>query len=278
MKINGTHEVIARIAGPGLVLATLLAMVLAGSIAGRAQASATSPAVPAATPAKAAPAANAAQPTAASERKPGGNHEGITVHGHWIIEVRNPDGKLATRREFDNSLTGSGSVLLANLLSGQASSGGWAIVLSVINPATNGTEFPCGNSGGVYPCTIYSAPVSNCATATANCFPTLTVSPTSYQNVASGTAGVTLQGTAVAGNNSGVVGFVATYMAQCASTVAPGNCTTANGNIQLGVDWYLNNVFTSRNLDGVGTDPQPVNVTSGQTISVTVMFTFASGS
>ena len=57
MKTNGKHEVIARIAGPGLVLAALLAMVLASSIAGRAQASATSPAAPAAAPAKAAPAA-----------------------------------------------------------------------------------------------------------------------------------------------------------------------------------------------------------------------------
>ena len=47
MKTNGQHEVIARIAGTGLVLATLLALVLASSIAGRAQSSAASPAVPA---------------------------------------------------------------------------------------------------------------------------------------------------------------------------------------------------------------------------------------
>ena len=60
MKTNGTHEVIARIAGPGLVLGAVFALVLSGSSVGRAQSSATSPAVPAATPAKTAPAAQRA--------------------------------------------------------------------------------------------------------------------------------------------------------------------------------------------------------------------------
>src|SRR4051812_28098741 len=31
--------------------------------------------------------------------------EGVTLRGHWVIEVRNPDGTLVTRREFDNALT-----------------------------------------------------------------------------------------------------------------------------------------------------------------------------
>jgi hypothetical protein len=220
---------------------------------------------PAATPAKAVPAAQA-------ERQRGGNHEGIKVRGHWTIEVRDPDGTVRSHAEFENSLQGPGQILLANLLSGQASFGGWAVVLS--GPPTSPAELPCGNSAGLYACYIYSPPVSNCATATANCFPTLTISPSSYQNAATGTPGVTLQGTAVAGNNSGVVGSVTTYMAQCVSTVAPGNCSTANGNIQLGEDWVLNNAFTSRNLDGVNGDPSPVSVTTGQTIAVSVTFSF----
>ena len=31
--------------------------------------------------------------------------EGIEVHGHWTIEVRNPDGSLDERYEFENALT-----------------------------------------------------------------------------------------------------------------------------------------------------------------------------
>jgi hypothetical protein len=35
--------------------------------------------------------------------------EGIKVHGRWTIDVRNPDGMLASRHEFDNALVVSGS-------------------------------------------------------------------------------------------------------------------------------------------------------------------------
>ena len=83
MKTNGQHEVIARIAGTGWVLATLLALVLASSIAGRAQSSAASPAVPAAapaTPAKASPAAQAGQPTA----PPSGSLGETTRASRWV--------------------------------------------------------------------------------------------------------------------------------------------------------------------------------------------------
>lgn len=30
-----------------------------------------------------------------------GQHEGIQVHGHWTIVVRNPDGKVVSRTEFE---------------------------------------------------------------------------------------------------------------------------------------------------------------------------------
>jgi len=48
----------------------------------------------------------------------GGPHEGIKVHGRWTIEVRNPDGSLASRHEFDNSLMDGGSAFIAGLLGG----------------------------------------------------------------------------------------------------------------------------------------------------------------
>src|SRR6267378_4379919 len=51
-----------------------------------------------------APAKTTASP--ASESK-GGQKEGITVHGHWTIDVRNPDGTLVTHREFENAYIGT---------------------------------------------------------------------------------------------------------------------------------------------------------------------------
>src|SRR5574341_1058320 len=38
--------------------------------------------------------------------------EGIQVHGDWVIEVRNADGSMAERREFENALTSAGSQYL----------------------------------------------------------------------------------------------------------------------------------------------------------------------
>jgi hypothetical protein len=130
MKTNGTHEVIARIVGLGLVLVAFLATVFSSSIAGRAQAGATSPAVPAATPAMAAPAGQGAHSAAPSERQPKGTQEGIKVHGHWVIEVKNPDGTVTARREFENAVQAPGMAYLASLLAGNNSPGGLAVLLN----------------------------------------------------------------------------------------------------------------------------------------------------
>jgi hypothetical protein len=56
--------------------------------------------------------------------KPGA--EGIKIHGHWVLQMKNPDGTLGERREFNNSLittntpgsSSSGSAVLAAILSG----------------------------------------------------------------------------------------------------------------------------------------------------------------
>jgi hypothetical protein len=40
-------------------------------------------------------------------------HEGLTLHGHWTIDVKNPDGTLAQRRTFENSITNYGQELLS---------------------------------------------------------------------------------------------------------------------------------------------------------------------
>src|SRR5690348_825570 len=57
----------------------------------------------------------------------GGIGQGIKVHGHWVIEVRNPDGGVVERREFENALTAVGARQLALLLARTASSGHWMV-------------------------------------------------------------------------------------------------------------------------------------------------------
>lgn len=95
----------------------------------------TVPGTQAATPK---PAAEPAAPAKAGETAKPGN-DGIKIHGHWVLEVKNPDGKLVERREFDNSLvTGApgpggapwptGNQIITALLSGNATPGDPAIV------------------------------------------------------------------------------------------------------------------------------------------------------
>jgi hypothetical protein len=109
-----------------------------------------------ATPAKAAQAlaAPAAAPAASEDESAApGNAAGggIKIHGHWVLEVKNPDGKVADRREFNNSLvtpstcsTGgtcayvSGDQLLAALLSGDMTPGGLGVTL--ITGTTTGLD------------------------------------------------------------------------------------------------------------------------------------------
>jgi hypothetical protein len=89
----------------------------------------------------------AAHPTVKPEAEEGGvarpakaGGEGIKVHGHWMIDLRNPDGKLVEHRDFYNSLvtgggTLSGDQILAALITGDATPGGLAVAF-ISGPTT----------------------------------------------------------------------------------------------------------------------------------------------
>jgi hypothetical protein len=70
------------------------------------------------------PAAAAAASSTAEKKEaeaPGKSLDGtIKVHGHWVINVRNPDGTVADHRDFENSLAinSGGDAFLIGLLAG----------------------------------------------------------------------------------------------------------------------------------------------------------------
>ncbi len=85
------------------------------------------------------PPAKAEEAATKSERT-GGPHEGIKVHGHWVIEILNSDGTLASRSEFENALVpGNSGVALARLLGQPSRVTSWAIATND-GTANNG---PC---------------------------------------------------------------------------------------------------------------------------------------
>jgi len=86
-------------------------------------------------------------------QEPKGPREGITVHGHWVIDVRNPDGTLVSHRDFENALFADGPKLLAGLLTHSKSMGFWIIQLY------GDSASPCGShtAGGTIrpnPCQV----------------------------------------------------------------------------------------------------------------------------
>jgi hypothetical protein len=79
------------------------------------------------------PAADAsllARATTPADQYKGAQKEGIKVHGHWTIDVRNPDGTLATHNEFENALTPGGANILATEMGGfWAVDASWQVLL-----------------------------------------------------------------------------------------------------------------------------------------------------
>jgi hypothetical protein len=194
---------------------------------------------------------SAVAPAVTEKSAPGAPQEGITVHGHWTIEVTNPDGSLAERREFENASAGSGfgSSLLAVILGRLNSMGGWEIDLG--DPfATNG---PWPSSMGVIV-------ESNYAGDTLYAYKNLTVQVPSLDLNNPDFGKLVLRGTATAAQ-SGQFARVATYF----WTQSPLNPPSP---------FYPGSVgnlfpFTVKVLD------VPVVIAAGQQILVTVVISFS---
>ncbi len=240
---------------------SVIALVLLGAGVTRAQsspnASGTPPALAAKSSSVPATQKNAAQPPTNAM------NTGVKVHGHWIIEVRNPDGSLVTHREFENEIQVAGVATLASLLARTATPGAWSIGLgdAVSPPCTASMGFVSfapyytgavsqgcfiGEPGGVY--------AVACAAAE-NCSPNLAIS-----TFTSGTVGIPphpgppalgcqtapagadvlpcapvgpenllgfqLKGYAVA-QQAGQVTLVETALMGCGPATAPGTCSTS---------------------------------------------------
>ncbi len=183
----------------------------------------------------------------------GGPQEGIKVHGDWVIEVRNPDGSLADRREFRNALMIQGGTFLSRLLGRQRSTGFWVVILDA---RTAGAPKPCADFAGVAAgaCGLFEAgaqgELSFVAHASINL--QLNVLPDRLQLTGSVTA-----------TTASAIDIVTTAIGTCPAAFAPTTpCQFASPYIEY-FSGTSPNAFT------------PVNVVAGQIIQVTVSFTFS---
>lgn len=194
----------------------------------------------------------------------GRQHEGIKVHGHWTVEVRNPDGTLVTHREFENSLQPSGVTLLADVLNGAGAPGAWAIVLDGIPTSP---WLPVNVSGTNT--NILLAPVSDTSALIlpSNAFLAVPDS-NAFLNLISNRTGngqLVLSGSALA-TQSGSVSIVSTYLETCGNVFSPTNCVNHTGGAAGGFPFKQ---FTAAMLSS------PVQVSAGQTVAATVTISFS---
>lgn len=173
---------------------------------------------------------------------PGGPTEGIKVHGHWTIDIRNADGTLASHHEFENALTASGQLALASLLSGFGQSRQWSIDLLDVS----GGQHPCGNpQTGRQICAIHADP------------PTVSSSQNPLGVVE--TNHLLLSGTVTSfTGGTSILSGVWTMLDMCGR--ADPNCSLNNA---------AHYQFTSHSL------ASPITVAAGQIIQVTVDITFS---
>jgi hypothetical protein len=220
------------------------------------------------------PAAVAASPVADKSEAPGKSDDGsIKVHGHWLINVRNPDGTIADHREFENHLLPEqgGSAFLIGLLGGfyvpgyfQIEIVGTACLNNVCGIAQSLTAQPG------YPCGPAVTPASCSASLIFN----VVLAPTT------GSTSIIMSGSVLA-HSAGNLQQVSTVSNACnntttdynpfkpivpppgPSTVSPIDCLGSNN---TAINGFLTNTsnFT------------PVQITAaGQNIEVTVTITFA---
>jgi hypothetical protein len=174
-------------------------------------------------------------------RSQGNRKEGIKVHGHWTIEVRDPDGKLVLHREFENSLEPGGADALVNVFGRNQVPGLWTIGLVNINNAA-----PCPSFG----CSLYEP--NSSIPADSSHFKTLSV-------LVSNQGQLLLSGTFAASQTGSITGVNA-FSLRCPATVLPANCNESSA-----VNGYL--PFTTSLIN--------VNVSAGQVVQVTVAFSFS---
>ncbi len=204
-------------------------------------------------PAKATAQTPAKATTAPATESKGGQKEGIKVHGHWTIDVRNPDGTLVTHREFENELEPTNWLPL--ILGRQRTVGEWEIQLSDTATPDNS---PCNLGNIIVPCSIVE-PTS--ASNTSIAFKTLTLSVPSSIVPDVGTVYVlVLSGTATA-MRAGQVKRVSTHLSNCAPTIPASSCI---GSVPGSIGTVTSKVLAI-----------PIGTSAGQIIQVKVTISFS---
>jgi hypothetical protein len=189
----------------------------------------------------------------AGAQQAAGPREGIKVHGHWIIEVTNPDGTRAQYREFENALLAQGGEALSSILAGQLVPSTWFVWLG----SEVSTMGPCTLAAASVPCASTTPIGAQGAVATAY-FPTLTISaPTTGPNSGKLVLSGSVTSTYAQPSN---IGSVQTRVRMCPASHLAGVACPAS---------------TFEKFFSQATVSPAIAIVPGQIIQVTVIFSFS---
>jgi hypothetical protein len=231
------------------------------------------------------------------------NNQGIKVHGHWVLQVKNADGTLGERREFDNSLVPGGTntggdQMLAALLTGNITAGDPAVAfVESVPTGTTDVSGICfnGTTGSIASYCYLLTTAQNYAVTmggssnyqtglitTLNSGPTVNWVLSGNLTVPSGMSSITLVQTTLTFCFSGSSPFSPTGR----NPLAGGSSTKRTADLAANACVGIRGgeaAETPSGLDGIsmGTltstavSPGPLTVVPGQIVQVTVTITFS---
>ena len=184
--------------------------------------------------------------------------DGIKVHGHWTIDVRKADGTLVSHNEFENALTSTGGLGLAQLLARTYTVGGWGIVL-------DGGLCAGQLTGGMC---IIQEPSAPAGAGQDSSDLSVSVPPAGQAN-----AGLLVLKGSVKAQFAGQITTVRTRQSSCLPSISQGNVVELTESQCAAIAYMLltPSIFdvTARTL------ASPVPVDAGQFVQVTVVLSFS---
>jgi hypothetical protein len=206
---------------------------------------------------------------AGSQKTASGMNQNMKMHGHWTIDIKNPDGTLVQHHEFENSIQYDGQNYLVGLMSGYGAAGPWEIYFTSAG-ATASTS-PCNT--GTYPyCAIVYSTTAQPGLFVCNGFYTcatgLTITPTFGVGPT-----LTLAGS-IAATQNGSIGFVGTGMNACGGAAGSSGYPTAISTVTPAA-CYTSTTSTFGGTATLTTLGSPISVAQGQIIQVKVVLSFS---
>lgn len=211
-----------------------------------------------------------------------GTHQGIKLHGHWVIDVKNPDGTLVKHSVFENQLQYDGTQYLTALLSGYGVGGGYAIYFTNATATPTGSPTtnvvcpaPASTSTSTFPyCSIVQSTTSqpgifHCLHYV--CVSGLTTTPTFGSGT--GLPNFTLAGSITAPQAGAIVNvYVGFNSCNISSTVTPPTPTSPATITPTACETQTTGSYAGTMS---GTTITPITVVAGQIIQITVIYTFS---